>query len=69
MMLKSITTDFYSIRMDVHTDDSRGELWVSVKVHENNKLYNTENFPGNKYKDALEYFNRRESELKAAYGK
>jgi hypothetical protein len=68
-MIDSVTsTKNYSIRFSICTDDKQGLLWIEVITYEANKPRQTKDFAGNKYGKALEYYKRRQAELKAEYG-
>ena len=62
------STSEYSVHFSVCTDDVRGLLWLEVTVYEPRYPRTFKQFAGNEYGKALEYYNRRQKELKEQYG-
>lgn len=61
-------TNDYLISFHICTDDKRGLLWIEVVTYENGKPRQTKDFSGNDYGAALDYYQRRQAELKEQYG-
>lgn len=62
------TTKKYSVHFSVCTDDERGLLWLEVVTYEPNSPRQVKDFPGDKYGDAIKYYEARQNELKQIYG-
>lgn len=68
-MISSVTTTKnYSIKFEVCADDEMGLLWLEVVTYEPKLPRQVKDFCGNDYKKALDYYKRKQAELKTQYG-